>query len=299
MNKSVVLKIVAICAAVFLVFGIITAILAVGFAKNYTGDENYFRIGQKGEPFEYHKNEVLNLENINQINIDVVSSDVIFYESESELEVTLDCYGYTNAETVTLYTEKDGTTLKVQVKYPKLVFGNLNITESLLQIGVPAGYAENISVNSVSADIIMKDYLKNSFEVFDVDTVSGDANIQCTAIDSLLFNSTSGRLTVSDTTVSYVTADTTSGDLDIKNISAESRKVSINTVSGKVSISYDKLCETVIDTTSGDVRLSIPGGVAIDLDFDSVSGDIDGNYTSNSNGIPVSIDTVSGDLIIN
>jgi len=299
MKNNVVLKIVAICAAVFLVFGIITVILIAGFAKNYTDDDYFFSFGRKGEPFEYHKTETLSLNDIEQVNINVVSSDVVFYESQSELEVTLDCYGYTSAETISLYTEKLGNTLDVEVKYPKLFLGNLNITESMLQIGIPADYSKNIKVNGVSSDIIMKDYLKNSFAVFDVGTVSGNVDILCSEIDSLLFNSISGELTVTDTVISYVTADTTSGDMDIKNLSEQSRKVSVNTVSGKVIISYDKLCETIVDTTSGDVTLNVPEGSIINLDFDSTSGDINGNYTSNSSGVNVSVDTVSGDLTIN
>ena len=299
MDNKIVLKIVAICAAVFLIFGVITAVLAVGYFKTNLNEENVFSIGKYSEPFEYHKNEVIGLAEIADINVIVVSSEIIFYQSESDLEVTLDCYGYTNAETITLYTEKLGSTLTVQVKYPKLFLSNLNITESVLKIGIPADYSENININGVSSEISMRDYLENSLSLFEVNTVSGDAQITCNSINSLVFDSTSGDLEVSDTVVSSVKADTTSGNIEVKNVGDECTKVSANTVSGRVLIYYDKVCETIIDTTSGDVTLYIPEGSMLDLDFDSVSGNLNGNYTSNSAGTGVSVDTVSGNLTIN
>ena len=115
MDNKVVLKIVVICAAVFLVFGILAAALAINSEIGTWRGEKFMSIG-KGEPFEYHKNETFDLDGITQINIYTVSTDVVFYQSESELEITLNCSGYSNGETITLETYKIGSLINVKVK---------------------------------------------------------------------------------------------------------------------------------------------------------------------------------------
>ena len=79
----------------------------------------------------------------------------------------------------------------------------------------------------------------------------------------------------------------------------EDSYVNVNTVSGSVSLTYDVLCETHINTTSGDISLNVPEDSVMKLDYDSVSGDINGSYSTNSAGVYINIDTVSGDLNIN
>jgi len=300
MNNKVVLKILVICGAVFLVFGIIAAIFAAGTAARGWQNEKFFSIG-RGEPFEYHKNENFDLDGVTQVNVGTVSTDVVFYQSDSELEVTLDCSGYTNKETITLETNQVGSVVNVKIKYPKYgwnSWGGINITQSLLQIGIPEDYAESVQVSGVSSEIRMNSHLANSFVQFDIDTVSGNADVQCLQIDVLEFDSTSGDLKVERTILNSVSADTTSGDMNIANVGSEGGKVGISTISGRVKIFYDELCETRVNTTSGDVQLDIPDDSKIDLDFDSVSGDVSGDYNKNSDGVSVNIDTVSGDLDI-
>lgn len=296
MNNKVVLKIVVICAAVFLVFGILSAIFAVGTFTSADGKDRYLSIG-RGEPFEYHKNETIDLDGVTQININTVSSDVVFYESDKELEVTLDCYGFSSAETITLEVKTIGSVVDVNIKYPKTFWGSLNITESQLQIGIPVGYDANVRVHGVSSEIKM-DQIENSFTELDLDTVSGNADVSFTQVDSLEFDSVSGDLVVIQTVLGNVNAHTTSGDMEIKNISSQNSSVRVDTVSGNVTIVYDALCETKINTTSGDVTLTIPSDSIIDLDYDSVSGDLRGNYNKNSDGVYVYVDTVSGNLNI-
>ena len=297
MNNKVVLKIVVICAAVFVVFGIFAAIFAVGTSWDNFYSSERFSIG-RGDPFEYHKNEEFDLDGVKKINIGTVSSDVILYESESQLEVTLDCKGYSKTESITLETEKVGSTINVTVKYPKVFFSSFNLTEGVLQIGIPKDYAESIQIDGVSSRVEMNSFLKNSFDTFDVDTVSGDIYVSCTEIGTLKVSSTSGELDVEQTVLKTVNADTTSGDITISNLSSSSEKVDVDSTSGRITLSYDELCETRVNTVSGDVTLSIPADTKIDLDFDSVSGDLRGDYNKSSEGIYIYVDTTSGDLTI-
>ena len=186
----------------------------------------------------------------------------------------------------------------MKIKYPKSFFGNIDINEGMLQIGIPMEYAESIDINGVSSDVNMDSNLKNEFSQVEIDLVSGNANVQCVSIDVLNCHSTSGTLTVQNTLLNRVIVDTTSGDIDVSNLSSQDGRVDAHTVSGKITLSYDKLCHTEVDTVSGDVRLDIPENSTIDLEFDSVSGDLNGNYNKNSDGVYVNVDTTSGDLTI-
>ncbi|MBN2879157.1 MAG: DUF4097 family beta strand repeat protein [Clostridia bacterium] len=298
MNNKVVLKIVVICLAVFVVFGIIASIFIAQSIKDGLDGDGEFLISSR-EPFEYHKNDVFDLDGITKVNIITVSSDVTFYESEEQLEITLDCYGYTSTETVTLETEKIGSVINAKVKYPQMVFGNLNITDSQLRVGIPADYAQDIKISGVSSDVSMESFLKNSFAELEVGTVSGDINIYCTQVDTLDITTTSGNITSQETVLGKVLVNTTSGDVELSNIDSEDNYVNVNTVSGSVNLHYDVLCETHINTTSGDISLTMPEDSVMKLDFDSVSGDINGEYSTNSAGTYVNIDTVSGDLNMN
>lgn len=302
MNKNVVLKIVAICAGVFIVFGALAAILAVKLSpavweKGYNfEDGNFFAIGSR-EPFEYHEEKSFELDGITQINIDTVSSDVDISVSASTADVVYDAHGYAAEDAVKLVCEKRGNVLFIKIEYPKFSRG-LSIIQGLLQIGIPESYSGSISIDSVSADINTYGQLNNTFDELQVDTVSGDLNFECIELERFGFHSVSGRATFTAKINGEVFVDTISGDVDIKTVNSGNAKVGVDTVSGKVKVGYDVVCNTDIDTISGDVTLDLPSDVKIDLDFDSTSGDLDGDYNKSSEGEYVQVDTVSGDLTI-
>ena len=296
MNNKVVLKIVAICAAIFVVFGIVTAILAVRIAPGEWTEGNW-TIG-RGEPFEYHKDEYVDLDGVTQINVDTISTDVTFYESDSQLEVILDCEGYTNGEPIKLEVTQSGSIINAAIEYPKVFWGNLSITKSSLMIGIPADYSEGIVVDGVSSEVFLEGISKNEFQEIKIYTVSGDVFIKCESIDMLKLNSVSGDLNVRQTMINSLDVDTTSGNVDISSLSADCARVNVNTVSGRINLVYDSLCPTNINSTSGDVTLDIPSDTKIDLDFDSTTGDVNGDYNKSSEGVYVKVDTTSGDLTI-
>lgn len=296
MNNKVVLKIVAICAAIFVVFGILTAILAVRLSPVDWSEGNW-TIG-KGEPFEYHKDEYVDLDGVNQINIHTVSTNVTFYESDSQLEVILDCEGYSNSEPIKLEVTKSGSTVNAVIKYPKVFWGNLSITKSSLAVGIPADYSDRIFVDGVSSEVFLDNIGNNEFSEVKVNTVSGDVYIKCNSIDALKLHSVSGELDVRQTKINSLDVDTTSGNIDVASLSSDCTNVKADTVSGRIHLVYDSLCKTSIDTTSGDITLDIPEGSKIDLNFDSVSGDVKGDYNKSSDGVYVEVDTTSGDLTI-
>jgi len=296
MNNKVVLKIVAICAAIFVVFGIVTAILAARLAPSEWTEGNWTIGG--GEPFEYHKDEYVDLDGVTQINVDTVSTDVTFYESDSQLEVILDCEGYTNSEPIKLEVTQSGSIVNAVIEYPKVFWGSLSITKSSLMVGIPADYSDRIFVDGVSSRVLLEGIGNNEFQEIKIHTVSGDVFIKCESIDMLSLNSVSGDLNVRQTMINSLEADTTSGDVDISSLSSDCVSVKVDTVSGRINLVYDSLCQTNIDSTSGNVTLDIPDDAKIDLDFDSTSGDVKGDYNKSSEGVYVKVDTTSGDLTI-
>lgn len=295
MNKTIKF-IVLISAVIFLVFGILAAVLAArtDFTTiNKQINSGTFRWGF-GEDFTVHTEENLKVEGITHITINTVSTDVVLYTSDSMVDVVLDCTGYTTGAPVKLVTSTVGNTLNIKIEYPKL--RGLNIVDGSLQIGLPESYAGEIKINSVSSDTSTQGLLGNMLARFSVDTISGDANVSWAHIEELYYSSTSGDTLVQAEKIERVQIDTTSGTLEVRGISEDCTFVKANSVSGKVILDYNELCKTKVDTVSGNVILSIPEGTKIDLDFDSVSGDVDGNYNKNTSGVEVIINTVSGDL---
>ncbi len=133
----------------------------------------------------------------------------------------------------------------------------------------------------------------------DADSTSGAISVSgcaCAAIDA---DTISGKVSVEKTAIAgTVEADTTSGDIVLRDLS-DGCKADVNTISGQVELRFIGAPKGVdVETSSGDVWLSFPKDTVVDLDFDTSSGKLSGSLHSAKGGLPVSVETISGDLVI-
>ncbi len=153
----------------------------------------------------------------------------------------------------------------------------------------------------------------------DVDTVSGAVTIKETAVSGDMdLDSTGGKLTLSGCACVSLDADTLSGgvegealsvgqdaDLDSGSGAITLRAlrvgggVDVDTTSGAVELRFaDKLASVDVETTSGAVTLAFPKGTVVDLDYDTSSGRLRCAPDNAPRGLPVDVDTVSGNLTV-
>ena len=130
-----------------------------------------------------------------------------------------------------------------------------------------------------------------------LDSTSGDQRVETTAVSGeARLHSTSGTRDLRALSAKTVTVDTNSGDT-IFDGAAESLR--LDSTSGKAELRFtEPPAEVSVDTNSGDVTLSFPKGTEIDLHQDTNSGKVSVQGHISYGGIPVTVETTSGDITI-
>ena len=154
-----------------------------------------------------------------------------------------------------------------------------------------------LDVDTVSGGIRLED--TNAAGAIDLDTTSGKIFMSACSSASLDIDTVSGRVEGEALSVGKdVNLDSGSGAIVMRALTVGGQ-VDVDTGSGEVELRFSGLPASVdVDTGSGDVRLAFPKGTTIDLDFDTASGKMSGAYSFAPKGLPVDVDTSSGDLTI-
>ena len=154
----------------------------------------------------------------------------------------------------------------------------------------------------------------SSLRTLDVQVVSGDLNVSGISLEKLGFQSTSGDLTIRHGSLGTLymrslsgdvyarlndldsfDAKLASGDVDVKCIyggefSAETQSGDIDAEIGETVTSF------FAKATSGDVSVKLPRRLRIAPNLSSLSGSIDTGISSDPDGLPVTVRTISGDI---
>lgn len=136
-------------------------------------------------------------------------------------------------------------------------------------------------------------------EEIDLDTTSGDIAVHACSCSVFDADTVSGAVRAEELAVGEeLNVDTGGGAVELRALAARG-SVDVDTISGRVLVQMSAQPREVdVDTTSGAVALSLPKGTTVDLSFDTASGRLSGMLSSAPGGIPVDVDTVSGDLTI-
>ncbi|MGM9612542.1 MAG: DUF4097 family beta strand repeat-containing protein [Butyricicoccus sp.] len=145
--------------------------------------------------------------------------------------------------------------------------------------------ANTIKLNSASGEIQLTQ--KDSASEVSIDTASGKIYADLSQADTAYFESASGRIKVTGTSVAALSAKTTSGDISCELDTAPS-ECKLHAVSGKVTLVLPEDADFIahISTTSGDFESDF----ALKKDGSS--------YICGSGSAGIDIDTTSGDVSI-
>lgn len=126
-------------------------------------------------------------------------------------------------------------------------------SKTSLKVYVPKQLAGNLSVDTVSGKITMKNFQVNKLNI---DTVSGDLNGENVQFKDSNIESVSGDLTFSEVT-GKVNAESTSGNI-ILAMKALNNPIKLNTTSGDIRVKTKEKPQDThfeIETVSGDINL--------------------------------------------
>ncbi len=128
-------------------------------------------------------------------------------------------------------------------------------------------------------------------------TASGETLLSSNEIriESLICESASGDITLSNLDLGTLNLDVASGDVELSNVAADSAK--INIISGRLNYSNANLGSLELDMASGNVKLD--GEITELLQVRMVSGDADIVLTGSLEDYSYSVKKISGDIRIN
>ena len=176
---------------------------------------------------------------------------------------------------------------------PEGVYSDLTINAVSSDINIPDGYTfSDVSFNTVSGEISCASESTGNVKV---NTTSGNLNEMYINGISADINTVSGDVTLSESSLSgSVVIDTTSGGITLTNITVGA--CDINTTSGDIVMNNFSGANTTINTTSGDITAALNG--TYNIDYDSVSGDSNITCDNIADGSNFRVETVSGDLTV-
>ena len=230
------------------------------------------------------------IDQLKEIYIHSVSSDVSVFSTDEE-DIKINFYSRSTLRSEKplpkLITNLEGSKLKIEIKYPKVIFYNTNV---VLDVYIPQDYRESIIIDTASADVDISNLHLNNFLC---KTASGDLRIESLDSDNLTLNNASGDVDIVDFS-GNLKADLVSGDIDV-GYKVFDNNVDIKTISGKVKIDLPQNAEFYLktNTVSGEVVARFPITI---ISFNKIN-QLEGTVGTGDNKII--IDTVSGDIYIN
>lgn len=309
MNNSDIVKIVILSIIIVILLGIMVSCLIFKNVKFFS-----FKVGKSEELI----NESYNINNINNIEVDLVSADVNIKENEVDNEIKVILKG--NRDEIDRYEVKlDGNKLVIRETRKVYIFNFwFFYEEDNVTIYVPKVYNKDMKLKTTSGDIETYTNLNSNMDIkstsgditlmevnnLNAKTVSGeievgscyDTKVESTSGDvnvdkayNIEAKTVSGEITLGD--VYNVVANSTSGDIDIRSM----RDIEIGTVSGEVTLDNVVMSHNgKIKTTSGDVTINNINDVYVS--GKSTSGDIDVAGNNRHAEIELEVKTTSGNV---
>ncbi|MBU3144522.1 DUF4097 family beta strand repeat-containing protein [Clostridium sp. CF012] len=248
---------------------------------------------------------------ISKVRVDTVSSDVnIILSKEDKIVVHFHGTASEMSRAPKLETSLNGDTLDISIKYPNQIMSIINFSlNTKLDLYIPEKYKKSMEIETVSGEINID---KLEADNFKANTTSGDVNINSLLADITDFSSVSGGIDIKVLSSKTNGFETTSGDIKVEAITGD---IKANSVSGSITALYSEFNnEVAAETVSGDVELSLPQASEFKVDFSSTSGELDNDFplvvigkvekrdikgTVGNGQKSIRIETISGDAAIN
>jgi lia operon protein LiaG len=323
--------IIVICV-MLAAFGVASLLWAVGGQGLHFGDwENIsFDVGDTYKyTTEIDVTEDCDAGDASSIRIETISAPIHIVPAQGDTLTAHLAGTFSSSREIdppTLELTKNGGSIRVKVKYPKLNLSALSMNSQLtLTVSLPVDFHSSLALQTVSGspDTVMPltlsefkfDSVSGDLDITDVTagrvdlgTTSGRVSIDVTGCDDFTFHSISGDL-IADTDAARAEAATTSGRIRITGLTGS---LTAQSISGDINAAFDTLGDVQANDTSGSVTLQVPAGSTFSLDFSTVSGDFRSDFpitltessrmhikgSAGEGGPSVDVQTVSGNLRI-
>jgi lia operon protein LiaG len=204
--------------------------------------------------------EFFNADEVNQIVIDVVNTDVKVI-AVADKKVGVDFYGSITTNLTAgkpeMETDLKNGVLTISITYPRTItIGLINLSNLYLDVYVPDNYSKDIKVS----------------------TVSGNLNIGKLSISNFNFKSISGYLVAESLSAKNLIIETTSGKVNLNGVEG---KINADTISGEIAAVLESSGDDMsVKTVSGEVNISLPESSEFKFKLGSVSGKIVNEFGS-------------------
>ncbi|HAZ36325.1 MAG TPA: hypothetical protein DEF85_11015 [Clostridiaceae bacterium] len=285
----------------------ITGCSSININCDNAGGSNKTSMNLKRQTVDETKNE--KIDNINEISIDATISSInVIPEKRSDVKAHV--YGdFSSNASLEFKTQISGEKLNIYERFTNNYSINIRNIDLKLDIYVPQDYSKNLTIESSSGDISIKD-IANLDKVV-IKTKSGDMNIYNLKAASLEAYATSGSFGGKDITVETASINASSGDINIENLNGDLSGV---VSSGDISVANPEFNHDMdLTASSGDAEVTIPKSSEFYIDAAASSGEITcefpavvegkshGNTLRGVVGNPknkINIKTSSGDIYI-
>lgn len=264
-GKNTLTRVVVITAIVAVVaLGLATII---GFAAGGFSPRQFGRSG-----IAVDERKTLSLDGIDLVSIVWVSGKVRIVEGagrsvEAWVHGTV---GTGNPDAVPhLFAERSGSTADIHLERKSPVSIGFFWNDLVLEVSVPAGFANKLTVKAVSADVEVADHTYSGLEL---STTSGDVKVGAVRAADFRISTTSGSLSVARVAAQRTEISSVSGDVEVKSMTGDTN---LRTTSGSAILAFAAVPGRInAGSTSGDMTITLPSDAQFDLDARSTSGTV-------------------------
>lgn len=191
--------------------------------------------------------ETIDLKEFSKLTIDYSSVDITIEKSVSANGYSI---SYCLPEVQLPRVSYQGKTCMIDEPSNISLQLNLNHKDRYLKITVPSGADDyDVEIKSSSGDVTVNSVNING----KIDTISGDIYLLAVNSKSSEIITSSGDVTVSESTLDNGKLETTSGNIEIDNSS--SSKFTVRSSSGDIVLCDDQFGDIYVNTTSGNTEI--------------------------------------------
>lgn len=295
------IRIIQLAVLLFIIVGLIGVLIAYVSGK----------ISLPGKMFEVNVIEIFDEEyqsdHVDTIRFDLTSANVKIYRTDSDMIRVVYEGPEKEADDSAVYVTSSEASISV-IQESSSEWFQWNITRRVTMY-IPVSFEGDFVLECSSGDVTIDGV--QTFSEFESKLLSGNLTADNLTCENAVISSSSGDIRIDSLTAETYSVKLLSGNLSTNtmsgkgNISLTSGDISIDeyfgggeikTLSGNVKIFICEVKENIdINVTSGDVRVELCEGIALRCDFKVTSGDIRTSFgESNENIVGESLFTEIG-----
>ena len=219
------------------------------------------------------KNYTVSVNDVNNLDIDIIDSDVTLEENTSSKNIEIEYYTALERKVRIEHTEN-----KLSIRENKNIVGiNFNIFSEKRKLIIKIPKSSNIDINSENkiGDFIIKDL----------------------DIKSLMINSKIGDVYLTNTSTSDTEIKLATGNLKIDNLKSKNSSLKINVATGNIKLNnINDLKDIIIDNKTGDTDLS--SSTIKDINITNKLGNIKVSNLPSESSDNINLKTTTGNITL-